>query len=36
MDRVLFWLPSGRRSVIEPELDRIERVMYELHDVGLG
>ena len=36
VDRVLFWLPSGRRSVIEPELDRIERVMYELHDVGLG
>src|SRR3954465_10909425 len=35
-DRVLFWLPSGRRSVIEAELDRIERVMYELHDVGLG
>jgi len=31
-DRVLFWLPSGRRSIVEPELDRIERAMYELHD----
>ncbi|WP_445150592.1 LLM class F420-dependent oxidoreductase [Baekduia sp. Peel2402] len=35
-DRVLFWLPSGRRSVVEAELDRVERVMYELHDVGIG
>jgi probable F420-dependent oxidoreductase len=35
-DRVLFWLPSGRRSVIEAELDRVERAMFELHDVGLG
>jgi probable F420-dependent oxidoreductase len=35
-DRVLFWLPSGRRSVVEAELDRVERAMYELHDVGLG
>jgi alkanesulfonate monooxygenase SsuD/methylene tetrahydromethanopterin reductase-like flavin-dependent oxidoreductase (luciferase family) len=35
-DRVLFWLPSGRRSVVERELDRIEQVMFELHDVGLG
>ena len=35
-DRVLFWLPSGRRAVVEEELDRIERAMFELHDVGLG
>jgi probable F420-dependent oxidoreductase len=35
-DRVLFWLSSGRRSVVEAELDRIERVMFELHDVGIG
>jgi probable F420-dependent oxidoreductase len=35
-DRVLFWLPSGRRSVVEAELDRVERAMFELHDVGLG
>jgi probable F420-dependent oxidoreductase len=26
VDRVLFWLPSGRRAVIEPRLDEIERV----------
>jgi probable F420-dependent oxidoreductase len=31
-DRVLFWLPSGRRSVVEAELERCERVMAELHD----
>jgi probable F420-dependent oxidoreductase len=31
-DRVLFWLPSGRRAVVEAELERVERVMYELHD----
>jgi alkanesulfonate monooxygenase SsuD/methylene tetrahydromethanopterin reductase-like flavin-dependent oxidoreductase (luciferase family) len=31
-DRVLFWLPSGRRSVVEAELDRVEAVMAELHD----
>ena len=36
VDRVFFWLPSARRSVIEAELERIERAMYELHDVGLG
>jgi probable F420-dependent oxidoreductase len=35
-DRVLFWLPSGRRSVIEAELDRIEHAMFELHDIGLA
>ena len=35
-DRVLFWLSSGRRSIVEAELDHIERVMFELHDVGLG
>jgi probable F420-dependent oxidoreductase len=35
-DRVLFWLPSGRRSIVEAELDRVERAMFELHDVGLG
>jgi probable F420-dependent oxidoreductase len=35
-DRVLFWLPSGGRSVVEAELDRVERAMFELHDVGLG
>jgi probable F420-dependent oxidoreductase len=34
-DRVLFWLPSGRRSIVEAELERLERVMYELHDTGL-
>jgi probable F420-dependent oxidoreductase len=32
VDRVLFWLPSGRRSVVEAELDRVEHVMAELHD----
>jgi probable F420-dependent oxidoreductase len=32
VDRVLFWLPSGRRSVVEAELDRVEAVMAELHD----
>jgi probable F420-dependent oxidoreductase len=32
VDRVLFWLPSGRRAVIEAELERCEKVMYELHD----
>jgi probable F420-dependent oxidoreductase len=32
VDRVLFWLPSGRRTVIEAELDRVEQVMAELHD----
>jgi probable F420-dependent oxidoreductase len=31
-DRVLFWLPSARRVVVEEELDRVERVMAELHD----
>ena len=36
VDRVLFWLPSGRRALIEAELERIERAMYDLHDVGLG
>jgi probable F420-dependent oxidoreductase len=34
-DRVLFWLPSGRRAVVEAELERVERVMAELHDTGL-
>jgi probable F420-dependent oxidoreductase len=32
VDRVLFWLPSSRRSVVEAELDRVEAVMAELHD----
>jgi probable F420-dependent oxidoreductase len=32
VDRVLFWLPSARRSVVEAELDRVEAVMAELHD----
>jgi alkanesulfonate monooxygenase SsuD/methylene tetrahydromethanopterin reductase-like flavin-dependent oxidoreductase (luciferase family) len=32
VDRVLFWLPSARRSVVEAELDRVETVMAELHD----
>jgi probable F420-dependent oxidoreductase len=32
VDRVLFWLPSGRRSVVEAELDRVEAVMAQLHD----
>ena len=31
-DRVLFWLPSARRAVVEDELDRVERVMAQLHD----
>jgi probable F420-dependent oxidoreductase len=31
-DRVLFWLPSARRSVVEAELDRVEAVMAQLHD----
>jgi alkanesulfonate monooxygenase SsuD/methylene tetrahydromethanopterin reductase-like flavin-dependent oxidoreductase (luciferase family) len=32
VDRVLFWVASARRSVVESELDRIERAMFELHD----
>jgi probable F420-dependent oxidoreductase len=32
VDRVLFWLPSGRRSVVEAELDRVEAAMAQLHD----
>ena len=32
VDRVLFWLPSARRAVVEEELDRVERVMAQLHD----
>jgi len=35
-DRVLFWLPSGHRSVVEAELARIEQAMFALGDVGLG
>jgi len=31
-DRVLFWVNSGRRAVVEAELERIERAMFELHD----
>jgi probable F420-dependent oxidoreductase len=31
-DRVLFWLPSARRSVVEAELDRVEAAMARLHD----
>jgi probable F420-dependent oxidoreductase len=34
-DRVLFWLPSGRRAIVEAELERCERAMYELHDAGV-
>jgi probable F420-dependent oxidoreductase len=34
-DRVVFWVPSGRRSVVEAALDRVEHAMHELHDVGL-
>jgi probable F420-dependent oxidoreductase len=30
--RVLFWLPSARRAVVEAELERVERAMAELHD----
>ena len=30
VDRVLFWLPSARRSVVEARLDEIERTMAEL------
>ncbi|MEU7768932.1 LLM class F420-dependent oxidoreductase [Nocardia sp. NPDC049190] len=32
VDRVLFWIPSGRRSVVERKLDHIEATMAELHD----
>ena len=32
VDRVLFWVSSGRRAVVEAELDAIERAMFELHD----
>jgi hypothetical protein len=32
VDRVLFWVSSGRRAVVEADLDRIERAMFELHD----
>jgi probable F420-dependent oxidoreductase len=32
VDRVLFWLSSGRRSVIEAELDQVEATMAKLHD----
>ncbi len=32
VDRVLFWLPSARRAVVEEELERVERVMAQLHD----
>ncbi|WP_039798087.1 LLM class F420-dependent oxidoreductase [Nocardia araoensis] len=32
VDRVLFWLPSARRSVVERELDQVEAAMAELHD----
>jgi probable F420-dependent oxidoreductase len=35
VSRVLFWLPSGRRSVVEAELDRVEAVMAELHDTSV-
>jgi probable F420-dependent oxidoreductase len=31
-DRVLFWLTSGGRAVVEDELAQIERVMAQLHD----
>jgi alkanesulfonate monooxygenase SsuD/methylene tetrahydromethanopterin reductase-like flavin-dependent oxidoreductase (luciferase family) len=33
VDRVLFWLPSAGRSVIEAALDDIDRAMFALHDV---
>jgi probable F420-dependent oxidoreductase len=32
VDRVMFWLPSGRRSVVEAELVRVEQTMARLHD----
>jgi probable F420-dependent oxidoreductase len=32
VDRVLFWVSSGRRAIVEAELERIERAMFELHD----
>ena len=32
VDRVLFWLPSARRSVVEAELDQIEDTLARLHD----
>ncbi|HEY6762635.1 MAG TPA: LLM class F420-dependent oxidoreductase [Baekduia sp.] len=32
VDRVLFWLPSAGRSVIEAELDQIEDTIGRLHD----
>jgi probable F420-dependent oxidoreductase len=34
VERVLFWLPSGARSLIEGKLDYLERVMAELHGEG--
>jgi probable F420-dependent oxidoreductase len=30
VDRVLFWLPSGRRATLEPQLDEMERAMAQL------
>jgi hypothetical protein len=30
VDRVLFWLPSARRAVVEERLEEIERTMAEL------
>jgi probable F420-dependent oxidoreductase len=30
VDRVLFWLPSGRRALLEPRLDEVERAMAAL------
>jgi probable F420-dependent oxidoreductase len=33
VERVLFWLPSARRALIEDELDRIERVMADVNPV---
>jgi probable F420-dependent oxidoreductase len=30
VDRVLFWLPSGRRAVVEARLDEVERVISAL------
>jgi probable F420-dependent oxidoreductase len=31
VDRVLFWLPSARRAVVEAALDGVERAMADLH-----
>ena len=34
VQRVLFWLPSGRRAIVEAKLDEVERVMAEVNPVN--